>query len=65
MTYHKKMAPEQERPFEIEEVIGPVTYRLKLPKDWKIHNIFYVVLLKPYLKLKLIAKIILDLHQNF
>ena len=28
--YHKKMAPKHEGPFEIEEVIGPVTYRLKL-----------------------------------
>ena len=25
-TYHKKMAPKQEGPFEIEEVLGPVTY---------------------------------------
>jgi hypothetical protein len=25
-NYHKKMAPKQEGPFEIEEVLGPVTY---------------------------------------
>ena len=43
-SYHKKMAPKQEGLFEIEEVIGLVTYQLKLPKDWKIH----MVLLKPY-----------------
>ena len=48
MTYHKKMTPKREGPFEIEEVIGPVTYKLKLLKDWKIHNIFHAVLLKPY-----------------
>ena len=48
MTYHKKMAPKREGPFEIGEVIGPVMYKLKLPKDWKIHNIFHVILLKPY-----------------
>ena len=50
MTYHKKMALKREGPFEIEEVIGPVTYKLKLLKDWKIHNIFHAALLKPYLK---------------
>ena len=44
------MALKREGPFEIEEVIGPVTYKLKLLKDWKIHNIFHVVLLKPYLE---------------
>ena len=52
ITYHKKMAPKWEWPFEIEEVIGPVTYKLKLPKDWKIHNVFHAVLLKPYLETK-------------
>jgi hypothetical protein len=25
-NYHKKMAPKREGPFEIEEVLGPVTY---------------------------------------
>jgi hypothetical protein len=33
-NYHKKMAPKQEGPFEIEEVLGPVTYQLKLPESW-------------------------------
>jgi hypothetical protein len=47
-TYHSKMAPKREGPFEIEEVLGPVTYRLKIPKFWKIHNVFHAVLLKPY-----------------
>jgi hypothetical protein len=49
-NYHKKMAPKREGPFEIEEVLGPVTYRLKLPTTWKIHNVFHAVLLKPYVK---------------
>jgi Chromo (CHRromatin Organisation MOdifier) domain len=47
---HKKMAPKQEGPFKIEEVLGPVTYRLKLPTAWKIHNVFHAVLLKPYVE---------------
>jgi hypothetical protein len=33
-NYHKKMAPKREGPFEIEEVLGPVTYQLKLPESW-------------------------------
>ena len=44
-SYHKKIGPKREGPFEIEEVLGPVTYRLKLPISWKIHNVFHVVLL--------------------
>ena len=47
-NYHKKMAPKREGPFEIEEVLRPVTYRLKLPTIWKIHNVFHAILLKPY-----------------
>ena len=42
------MAPKREGPFEIEEVLGPVTYRLKLPITWRIHNVFHAILLKPY-----------------
>jgi hypothetical protein len=49
-NYHKKMAPKREGLFEVEEVLGPVTYRLKLPTTWKIHNVFHAVLLKPYVK---------------
>ena len=46
--YHKKIRPKQEGPFEIDEVLGPVTYWLKLLETWKIHNVFHVVLLQPY-----------------
>jgi hypothetical protein len=41
------MAPKQERPFEIEEVLGPVTYQLKLPESWQIHKVFHAALLWP------------------
>jgi hypothetical protein len=47
-NYHKKMAPKQEGPFEIEEVLGPVTYQLKLPESWQIHKVFHAALLRPY-----------------
>jgi hypothetical protein len=47
-NYHKKMAPKRERPFKIEEVLGPVTYQLKLLESWRIHRVFHVTLLWPY-----------------
>ena len=47
-SYHKKIGPKQEGPFEIKEVLGPVTYQLKLPLTWKIHNVFHTILLQPY-----------------
>jgi hypothetical protein len=47
-NYYKKMAPKREGPFEIEEVLGPVTYQLKLPESWWIHKVFHATLLYPY-----------------
>jgi Chromo (CHRromatin Organisation MOdifier) domain len=47
-NYYKKMAPKWEGPFEIEEVLGPVTYQLKLPESWQIHKVFHATLLCPY-----------------
>ncbi|ESK81895.1 hypothetical protein Moror_702 [Moniliophthora roreri MCA 2997] len=43
-----KLSPKREGPFEIEEVLGPVTYRLKLPFQWRIHPVFHAGLLSPY-----------------
>jgi hypothetical protein len=45
MNHHKKIASRQEGPFKIDEVLGPVTYQLKLPESWKIHNVFHAALL--------------------
>jgi hypothetical protein len=45
MSHHKKIVPKREEPFEIDKVLGPVTYRLKLPESWKIHNVFHAALL--------------------
>ena len=47
-TYHKKMEPKREGPFTITDILGPVTYRLKLPITWRIHNVFHATLLRPY-----------------
>ena len=47
-NHHKKIGPKREGPFEIVDVLGPVTYRLRLPSTWKIHNVFHAVLLRQY-----------------
>jgi hypothetical protein len=47
-NYHKKMAPKREGPFEIEEVLGPVTSQLKFPESWQIHKVFHATLLHSY-----------------
>ena len=46
--YHKKMAPKREGPFEITDVLGPLTYQLQLPETWRIHNVFHASLLRWY-----------------
>jgi len=43
-----KMDSLREGPFEISEVMGPVTYKLRLPIQWNIHNVFHGKLLTPY-----------------
>jgi Chromo (CHRromatin Organisation MOdifier) domain len=44
INHHKKIAPKQ------DEVLGPVTYQLKLPESWRIHNVFHAALLRPYIE---------------
>ncbi|CAI7866760.1 unnamed protein product [Closterium sp. NIES-54] len=43
-----KLRPRFCGPFLVEEQVTPVTFRLRLPVSWKIHNAFHVQLLKPY-----------------
>ena len=45
---YRKLRALQEGPFEIEEVMGPLTYRLRLPRQWKIHPVFHAALLSPF-----------------
>jgi hypothetical protein len=35
-------------PFLVIELIGPTAYKLELPPSYRMHNVFHVVLLKPY-----------------
>ena len=43
-----KLAARHHRPFPVEQVLSPVTYKLSLPSTWNIHPVFHVDLLTPY-----------------
>jgi Chromo (CHRromatin Organisation MOdifier) domain len=49
-TTHPTMKLHAKRfgPFRITEVISPVTYRVQLPTQWKIHDTFHAALLHPH-----------------
>ena len=42
------MAKRYYGPFQVLSPINEMTYKLKLPDNWLIHNAFHVSLLKPY-----------------
>ena len=44
----RKLAPKQQGPFEISQVLSPLTYHLCLPPTWKIHDVFHAFLLFSY-----------------
>ncbi|CAI7728390.1 unnamed protein product [Closterium sp. NIES-53] len=43
-----KLRPRFCGPFLVAAQVTPVTFRLRLPDTWKLHNAFHVQLLKPY-----------------
>jgi hypothetical protein len=43
-----KLAPRRHGPFRVAQVMSPVSYRLALPLQWKIHPVFHIDLLSPY-----------------
>ena len=45
-----KLSLKHHGPFKITRVLSPITYQLELPTQWKIHNIFHIDLLTPYLE---------------
>src|SRR6266403_1560691 len=43
-----KLTPKRLGPFRITQEISPVAYRLELPPNWRIHNVFHASLLTSY-----------------
>jgi hypothetical protein len=43
-----KLAPRRYGPFKVAAKISSVAYKIKLPTNWKIHDVFHVSLLTPY-----------------
>jgi hypothetical protein len=58
----KKIAPKQYGPFDIIKVLGPVSYKLKLPPQWKIHPVFHACLLMRYRRTRCMVQISQDYH---
>jgi len=44
----RKLSPRRTGPFEITKVVSSLAYQLKLPSQWKIHNVFHASLLSSY-----------------
>jgi hypothetical protein len=36
-----KLAPKRHGPFKVVQVMSPVNYRLELPTQWSIHDVFH------------------------
>ena len=47
---NRKVLPRRHGPFEITKVLSTLTYRLKLPPSWKVHDVFHASLLSPYIE---------------
>ena len=45
----RKLAAIWAGPFSVVSVVGSVAYRLKLPEDWKIHDVFHVSQIKGFI----------------
>jgi hypothetical protein len=43
-----KLAPKRHGPFKVIQVMSAVNYRLELPMQWSVHDVFHTDLLTPY-----------------
>jgi hypothetical protein len=46
----KKLDHKLHGPFEVKDIISKNAVRLTLPRSWKIHNVFHVSLLEPFVQ---------------
>ena len=46
----KKLSDRRYGPYKVTKIVGPNSYKLKLPQSMKIHPVFNTVKLRPYLK---------------
>ena len=44
----RKLLPRFIGPFQVDRVVSPVAFKLRLPKHMRVHNVFHVSMLKPY-----------------
>ena len=45
----RKLLPKFNGPFTVAKRVNPVAYELELPETMKVHNVFHVSLLRPYI----------------
>ena len=43
-----KLAPKRYGPFKVLKQLSPAVYEIKIPHQWKIHNVFHANLITPY-----------------
>jgi hypothetical protein len=48
-----KLGPKQYGPFKVVKQLSEAVYRLEIPRQWKIHNVFHANLLTPYKEMEL------------
>ena len=43
-----KLGPKRYGPFRVTKQLSEAVYRLEIPRQWKVHNVFHANLLTPY-----------------
>ncbi len=47
-----KLSPRRYSPFKITKKLSHMVYQLRIPQQWKIHDVFHTALLTPYKEMK-------------
>ena len=43
-----KLAPKRYGPFKVLKQLSPAVYEIRIPRQWKVHNVFHANLITPY-----------------